>query len=121
MLPSGVETDDELLILNRIFCMLHPVTAFISPGGGELIVVMLALLLLFGPKDAPRILRSIQSVLNKLQRAAADFRYKLMYEELHQNPPEKFNDTTVYDAEETSAGKKQEPQSEHPPGDKSDS
>ena len=80
--------------------MIHPIIAFFAPGGGELIIIMLALLLLFGPKDAPRILRSIQNVLNKMQRAAADFRYKLMYEDLHQNQTNEEESSTVYDAEE---------------------
>jgi Sec-independent protein translocase protein TatA len=83
--------------------MSHPVIAFFAPGGGELIIIMLALLLLFGPKDAPRILRSIQTVLNKMQRAAADFRYKLMYEDLHQNHPGESINTTSQDVEETPA------------------
>lgn len=83
--------------------MIHPVIAFFAPGGGELIIIMLALLLLFGPKDAPRILRSIQTVLNKMQRAAADFRYKLMYEDLHQNQTGESTDTATQVAEETPA------------------
>lgn len=83
--------------------MMFPVIAFFAPGGGELIVVMLALLLLFGPKDAPRILRGIQAVLNKLQRAAADFRYKLLYEDLHRTPAEVSKDASVYDIEEKTA------------------
>jgi Sec-independent protein translocase protein TatA len=100
--------------------MTPPVIAFFAPGGGELIIIMLALLLLFGPKDAPRILRSIQSVLNKMQRAAADFRYKLMYEDLHQNPPEESKDITTYTVKETSATetpivKPQPPPTELPP------
>lgn len=82
---------------------MFPVIAFFAPGGGELIVVMLALLLLFGPKDAPRILRGIQAVLNKLQRAAADFRYKLLYEDLHRTPTEASKDASVYDIEEKTA------------------
>jgi Sec-independent protein translocase protein TatA len=86
--------------------MITPVIAFFAPGGGELIVVMLALLLLFGPKDAPRILRSIQNVLNKLQRGAADFRYKLMYEDLHRNLTEESKDTSVYDIAEKPADEK---------------
>lgn len=86
--------------------MITPVIAFFAPGGGELIVVMLALLLLFGPKDAPRILRSIQNVLNKLQRGAADFRYKLMYEDLHQKLTEESKNTSVYDAAEKPADEK---------------
>jgi Sec-independent protein translocase protein TatA len=83
--------------------MIHPVIAFFAPGGGELIIIMLALLLLFGPKDAPRILRSIQTALNKMQRAAADFRYKLMYEDLHQhqNQAEESIYTTAQVIEET--------------------
>ncbi|MGE4488687.1 MAG: twin-arginine translocase TatA/TatE family subunit [Kiritimatiellales bacterium] len=65
--------------------MVPAITAFISPGGGELILIMLVLIMLFGAKDAPRILRSIQSTLDKMQRAAADFRYRIMYGDLHQN------------------------------------
>ena len=101
--------------------MFYPVTAFIAPGGGELIVVMLALLLLFGPKDAPRILRSIQTVLNKLQRAAADFRYKLMYEDLHRNRTEESKDTAVYEPEKPPVEKEQNPVPEHPSCDKPES
>jgi Sec-independent protein translocase protein TatA len=81
--------------------MIPLTTAFISPGGGELLVILLVLILLFGAKDAPRILRNIQNVLNKLQRSAADFRYKLMYGDLHWNQTEESKDTTVYDTEET--------------------
>ena len=95
--------------------MTMPFTAFIAPGGGELIVVMLALLLLFGPKDAPRILRSIQNVLNKMQRAAADFRYKLMYSDQHWNQTEESKDTTVYDSEEKSADENHAEESQEAP------
>lgn len=70
--------------------------AFISPGSGELIIIMLALILLFGAKDAPRILRTIQTFLDKMQRSAADFRYKMMYGDLHQNT----TDESPYDVEE---------------------
>ena len=101
--------------------MIVSVTAFIAPGGSELIVVMLALLLLFGPKDAPRILRGIQNVLNKMQRAAADFRYKLMYEDLHRNQTEESKDTAVYDAEKLSVEDKQTNHTGKPPADKTES
>jgi Sec-independent protein translocase protein TatA len=84
-------------------------------GGGELIVVMLALLILFGPKDAPRILRGIQNVLNKLQRATADLRYKMMYEDLHLNQPAEPNDTAKNTEEEVPASL-----SDYPPEDASD-
>lgn len=88
--------------------MFYLFTAFIASSGGELIVIMLALILLFGPKDAPRILRSIQNVLSKLQRAASDFRYKLMYDDLNLDQTEKSKDTAVYDAEEKPAVKEPE-------------
>lgn len=70
--------------------------AFISPGGGELVVILLVLILLFGAKDAPRILRSIQSMLDKLQRGAAEFRYRLLYGDLHEST----KDTQPYDADD---------------------
>lgn len=95
--------------------MMFPCIAFMPLGGGELIVVMLALLLLFGPKDAPRILRSIQNILNKLQRATADLRYKLMYEDLHLDQPEESEYTAKNPAEEVPA-----PPPDHPPEDVSD-
>lgn len=63
--------------------MIAPSIAFISPGGGEFLLIMLVLILLFGAKDAPRIFRSIHNALDKMQRAAASFRYKIMYGDLH--------------------------------------
>jgi Sec-independent protein translocase protein TatA len=77
--------------------MFCPVIAFIAPGGGELLLILLVLILLFGAKDAPRILRNIQNVLNKMQRTAADFRYKLMYGDLHTQEPEESKDISAYD------------------------
>lgn len=68
--------------------MLVPEPAFISPSGGELIMVMLVLILLFGSKDAPRIFRSIQTFIDKVQRTASDFRYKMMYGDLQSETPE---------------------------------
>lgn len=76
--------------------MLLNAIAFISPGGGELILILLVLILLFGANDAPRILRTLQSGLDKMQRAAADFRYKIMYGDLHSSLPE---DEEPYDVE----------------------
>ena len=69
--------------------------AFISPGGGELIIIMLVLILLFGAKDAPKVFRSIQTFLDKMQRSAADFRYKMMYGDIHANTA----DEEPYDVE----------------------
>ncbi len=65
-----------------------PVTAFISPSGGEFVMIMLVLIMLFGAKDAPRILRTVHTFVEKLQRAAADFRYRMMYGDLSGNEPD---------------------------------
>lgn len=46
---------------------------------------MLVLILLFGAKDAPRIFRSLHNTFDKMQRAAASFRYKIMYGDLYQD------------------------------------
>ena len=87
--------------------MILPVTAFISPGGSELIVIMLVLILLFGAKDAPRILRAIQTALDKLQRAAADFRYKLLYSDLYHKTSSKTpEDTSDYPEDDEKDAKK---------------
>ena len=49
-----------------------------SPGPGELILVFLVVLLLFGPKKLPGIARSIGALLQQLRRASDDFRDQLM-------------------------------------------
>jgi len=54
--------------------LMHPVAVLGgSLGAGELIVVFLAVLLLFGSKNLPRIARSIGRALEELRRAARDF------------------------------------------------
>lgn len=78
--------------------MMLPVTAFISPGGSEFLLIMLVLILLFGAKDAPRIFRTMQTTLDKIQRAAASFRYKIMYGDLTQGT----TGDDPYDVEATS-------------------
>ena len=78
--------------------MILPVIAFISPGGSEFLLIMLVLILLFGAKDAPRIFRTIHTTLDKIQRAAASFRYKIMYGDLHQGTA----DDAPYDVEDDS-------------------
>ncbi len=65
--------------------------AFISPGGGEFILTMLVLIMLFGAKEAPKILRKIQSVFDEVRRIANGFRYDVMYSDLDSNTPKKPN------------------------------
>jgi len=82
--------------------MTTPFLAFLSPGGSELLLILLALLLLFGPKDAPRMLRKLQQSLKKLKHMAADFQRTLMTSDLPDPPKEKPQDTQVYDEEKAS-------------------
>lgn len=91
--------------------MLPLTTAFISPGGGELIMIILVLILLFGAKDAPRIFRSIHTFLDKMQRTAADFRYKIMYGDLYADT----TDPAPYDAEEAPDDAEEKTAPEAPP------
>lgn len=79
--------------------MFHPVMAFLAPGGGEMLVVMLALLLLFGPKDAPRILRRSLEVLRKVQQSATRFKNDLLSASLDPDVQARARDTSVYDQE----------------------
>ncbi len=53
--------------------------AFIGPGGPEFIVVMLVLLMMFGAKDAPRIFRKINEMMNSIRKTADGFKREIMY------------------------------------------
>jgi len=75
--------------------MTVPITAFIAPGGNEVLFILLIFILLFGAKDAPRMLRTLQNGLEKLRRIAADFRHELMFSDLHRN--ENPSDTAPYE------------------------
>lgn len=56
--------------------------AFIGPGGPEILVVMLVLLLMFGAKDAPRIFRKITDLLNQFRTTAENFKREVMYSDI---------------------------------------
>jgi Sec-independent protein translocase protein TatA len=60
--------------------------AFIGPGGPEILVVMLVLLLMFGAKDAPRIFRKINDLLNQFRSTAESFKREVMYSDLGSDP-----------------------------------
>ena len=62
--------------------------AFIGPGGPEFIVIMLVLLLMFGAKDAPRIFRKINEMLNQVRNTADSFKREIMYGDLNQQSSE---------------------------------
>jgi Sec-independent protein translocase protein TatA len=56
--------------------------SFIGPGGPEILVVMLALLVMFGSRDAPRIFRKLNDMLNQIRRTADNFRHEMMYSDI---------------------------------------
>jgi Sec-independent protein translocase protein TatA len=93
VLPSVLGTSDFEILF-----------AFISPGGSEFLLIMLVLILLFGAQDAPRIFRTLHTTLDKIQRAAASFRYKIMYGDLHQGA----TDDAPYDVDTTSPDESEE-------------
>ncbi|MEI6892468.1 MAG: hypothetical protein V5783_09880 [Pontiella sp.] len=65
-------------MLNRSFHL-----AFIGPGGPELLVVVIVLIMVFGAKDAPKILRKINEILNSIRTTAEGFRREIMYADLN--------------------------------------
>ena len=72
--------------------------AFLAPGGGEMLMILLALLLLFGPKDAPRVLRNLINAFRKFQRTAADLKQEILASDRPGGRPDPATrDTTVYD------------------------
>ena len=61
--------------------------AFIGPGGPEILVVMLVLLLMFGSKDAPRIFRKLNEIINQIRNTADGFKREVMYGDLTADAP----------------------------------
>lgn len=61
--------------------------AFIGAGGPEILVVMLVLLMMFGAKDAPRILRKWNEILNHIRNTADGFKREIMYGDLANDKP----------------------------------
>lgn len=57
--------------------------AFIGPGGPEIMVIMLVLIMVFGAKDAPKILRKINEMLNTVRNTAESFKREIMYGDLN--------------------------------------
>jgi TatA/E family protein of Tat protein translocase len=49
-----------------------------SPGMGELLVIFLAVLILFGPKRLPELARMIGRAMNELRRGSQEFKRQIM-------------------------------------------
>jgi Sec-independent protein translocase protein TatA len=56
--------------------------SYIGPGGPEVMVVLLVLLMMFGAKDAPRMLRKLNEILNQIKNTADGFKREIMYGDL---------------------------------------
>lgn len=56
--------------------------AFVAPGGPEFLFILLVLLLLFGAKDAPRILRKLSEILTQFRHTANRFKHDVMYSDM---------------------------------------
>jgi Sec-independent protein translocase protein TatA len=56
--------------------------AFIGPGGPEFLLIMLVLVMMFGAKGAPRILRKLNEIINQIRSTADGFKREVMYSDL---------------------------------------
>jgi sec-independent protein translocase protein TatA len=54
---------------------------FLNIGGGELLVLVLVILLIFGPKQAIEVARKTGKVLNDVKRATQSVKDEIMKEE----------------------------------------
>ena len=76
--------------------------AFVSgaPGAGELIVLFIIILLLFGPKKLPTIARSVGKTLDELRKASNDFKDQIMKIDEHPSvdiPADDISDDEPFD------------------------
>lgn len=55
------------------------------PGAGEILLILVVVLVLFGPKRLPEIARTIGGMLNTLRRASQDFHDHVM--QIEESPP----------------------------------
>lgn len=60
-----------------------PYLAYLGPSGVEFLMAMLVLLILFGAKDAPRMMRKLNEIINRIRNTADGFKREVMYGDLH--------------------------------------
>lgn len=63
--------------------------AFIGPSGFEVLIIFIALIVFFGAKDAPRIMRKISSLSLKIRHTANEFKHDVMYSDMRREADEK--------------------------------
>ena len=66
-----------------------PLTAFLSgtPGGFEVLILFAAILVLFGPRQLPKITRTLGKLIEELRRASQDFRDQILHADETPVPP----------------------------------
>ena len=69
--------------------------AYLGPGGLEMFIIILVMLLLFGSKDAPKMMRKMQDVISKIRNSANQFKQEIMYSDLD----DELEDAEPYDPE----------------------
>ena len=69
--------------------------AYLGPAGSEMFIVLLVMIVLFGSKDAPKMMRKIQDVLTKIRNSANQFKQEIMYSDLD----DELEDAEPYDPE----------------------
>ena len=69
--------------------MIEFLIIFIGSGGPEVLIILLVLLLLFGVKEAPKILRNISDVFLKIRNSADEFKHEIMYSDMKAEADEK--------------------------------
>jgi Sec-independent protein translocase protein TatA len=62
---------------------------FVGAGGPEILVILLVLLLLFGAKEAPHILRNISDFFLKIRNSADEFKHEIMYSDMRSEADER--------------------------------
>ena len=72
---------------------------FMGPSGPELLLILLVLLLLFGAKDAPKIMRKISDGMMKFRHTANEFKHDIMYSDMKAEADERGNSKKIYYSE----------------------
>jgi sec-independent protein translocase protein TatA len=64
--------------------------AFFTPSGGEIMIVMLVVLLLFGSKNLPKMARTLGRTLEEFRRAAREVSDEITRADADPAPPSKY-------------------------------
>ena len=63
--------------------------SFIGPSGPEVFLILFIILILFGVKDTPKIMRNISDLLIKFRHNANEFKHDLMYSDMRSEADER--------------------------------